>query len=120
MIELNQKQLKLIEASLLVIRQEMDRLYWNKYQKEMSSPFDNTGNEYFNDVFSVKAYSWDDYNWTDEPNFRYKGLSVAWYKYLGRAMSGTLDTDKDLGVFLEDMIEDCFNSMRKDFEENNE
>ena len=105
----------LIEAALSSIRCEMDRLYWNKNQKEMSSPFDNTGNTYHNDVFTVRAYDWqereDDAD--AEPNFEYADLKVYWYKYLGRGTHARCPHEITAD-FLEKMIKECFEAMRED------
>lgn len=43
----------LVRAMLDFIRKELDRHYWNQNQKEMISPFDNTGEEYSNDYMTV-------------------------------------------------------------------
>lgn len=89
----------------------MERLYWNTYQKEMDSPFENTGTSYSNDVFKVKAYNWND---DSQPNFVYKGLEIYWYKHMLRGMV-IKSKDKLTFKFLSKMIRDCMNSMEKDF-----
>lgn len=106
---------KLVEAVLDAIRKEMDRLYYNKYQKEMNSPFDNTGETYKNSTFTVRAYYWgDDDDLTMLPNFEYKGLRVYWYKYSGRGTEVLVD--KPLTTkFLSRMLDDCIASMKNDF-----
>lgn len=81
-----------IIALLSYIRDELDRLYWNKFQEEWDdNPFSNSGNvEGFNNgTFEVHAYDWkyglDDEDDDDEqPNFKYKDIEIIWYKYLGR------------------------------------
>lgn len=48
------------------------------------SPFENSGERFDNERFSVHAYSWGD---EDQPwNFKWRDLEVSWYKYLGRGM----------------------------------
>ena len=44
----------------MIIKNELDRLYWNKNQKEMDSPFENTGETYKNKTFKVCAYKWNE------------------------------------------------------------
>lgn len=107
----------LIKAVLNEIRKELDRLYWNKYHQEMSSPFDNTGNVYSNDVFTVRAYYWGD-DWSEalKPNFRYKDFRVYWYKHSNRGVE--VKYDKPITAeFLSQMLDDCFAAMRDDFYE---
>jgi len=89
---------------------------WNKYQKEYSSPFDDTGNRYKNETFEVVAYSWDDEK--EQPyNFRWvnkktgKPLEVSWYKYLGR---GTSVNRKVSPAEIEMMLDECLESLEKE------
>lgn len=102
----------LIESCLRKLKAEYERLYWNKNQSEPDSPFDNTGAVYSNDTFSVKAYDWSEKGNAD-PNFEYEGLKVWWYKYCTRGLTykGIVTAD-----FLQKMLKDCIESMRKDFE----
>lgn len=45
-------------------------------------PFGNTGQRYDNTTFSVHAYDWGD---DPQPwNFRWRDVTISWYKYLGR------------------------------------
>lgn len=103
----------LIRATLDYIREELDRLYWNKYQKQMDSPFDNTGNEYKNDTFSVYAYRWND-NEDNLPNFSYKGFRAYWYKHSNRGLYWKCD-EEVTAEYLEKMIEECVSSIEQDF-----
>lgn len=111
----------LLEAALLRIKDEMDRLYWNKNQFEMNSPFDNTGEEYSDDTFSVRAYCWDeDSENAALPNFVYKELECSWYKHSTRGFSWRYKGEREAYVpaeFLEQMLEDCYKSMRLYFGE---
>ena len=118
MILLDPKYTKLIVGALDLIREELDRLYWNKYHKEMNSPFDNSGETYSNDTFTVKAYNWVDNN-DGSPNFNYKNIfHVYWYKYSGRGVDVYYDEKYDFDIiFLADIVNDCFEAMRKDFGE---
>lgn len=115
MIEIKGKYTAVVIACLDQIRKEMDRLYWNRYQIEMDSPFENTGNTYRNDVFQVKAYYWgNNGEMIKGPNFSYRGLEVRWYKHLHR--DSYILCDKEITLdFLAEMIDECINSMREDF-----
>ena len=109
----------LIQGALNKIRTEMDRLYWNKYQKIMSSPFDNTGEIYENKVFKVRAYCWNED--TPEwflPNFEYKDLKCYWYKHSNRGFNWDYEGEqyrRPSSKFLSKMLEDCFEAMAEDF-----
>ena len=50
---LDESDLILVEACLDKIKEEMKRLTWNKFQKNIETPFDNSGQEYVNNVFAV-------------------------------------------------------------------
>ena len=101
---------KLIEATLRQIEFELCRVMWNNNQEEYASPFDNTGNNYKNDVFEVRAF-----DWSDEPevdwNFKYKDIEISWYKYLGRGM----DWNRPITLEeLQEMLEDCLKSIKRE------
>lgn len=102
----------LIESVLDKIESEMARIYWNYHQKEMPfSPFQNSGGEYKNDIFTVRAYDWDG---NYEPNFEYKDLKIWWYKHSHRGLSWEYNHEKNVlppSYFLEDMLIDCINSI---------
>ena len=112
---LNEKETQLVVAVLRDIERELLRCYWNKNQKEMASPFMNTGNEYHCKEFDVWAYDWDEKN---DVNFYYYGgdVHVYWYKHLGRGDSVTVPmnwTVDDLTY----MLDDCLKGIREDFGE---
>ena len=109
--------MEIITAILEYIEDELSRMYWNKNQKDIESPFRNTGNEYRNDTFSVRAYSWMDDD--DAPNFEYRGFKVWWYKRVGRGMVWECDRVITL-EYLDRMLADCIKSMEKDFCEKSE
>ena len=114
MQKINQKYEKLILGSLIIIKNELDRLYWNKNQKEMDSPFENTGKTYENKTFKVCAYKWNENN--DEPNFNYKNkFFVYWYKYCGRGMLVEVADDVKFDInFLADMVNECLKVLNDD------
>ena len=117
-VRVPEKYIPLIKAALNEIRRELDRLYWNKYQKIMNSPFDNTGEKYANETFLVQAYNWNEDE--DLPNFKYRGLSVYWYKHSNRGVEAYLWPEEFTVDFLADMIKDCFDAMKIDFGENDD
>ena len=101
---------QVVEAALHTIDNEMRRLHWNARQKELESPFSNTGNSFQTDVFSVEAYNWNeaDHWW----NFKYKNLEAGWYKHLGRGFEYKMVNGEELTLeFLEVMIADCCKSI---------
>lgn len=84
-------------------------------QEVMNSPFDNSGEEYSNNTFTVRSYYWgDEPDRMDLPNFEYDGIEVYWYKHSNRGT--TIYTDKDLTIdYLSVMLNRCIESLREDF-----
>ena len=121
--EIPDKYISIIQGMLLVIRNELDRLSWNKYHKQMDSPFDNTAETYSNDTFSVSAYDW---GWEEDkqkvPNFNYKDIfHVYWYKYYSRGIEAYYDENYNFDMdFLAAMLNNCISALRKDFNEESE
>ena len=112
---LDEKDTQLVVAVLRDIERELMRCYWNRNQKEMDSPFMNTGNEYKCRAFSVWAYDWNE---TNVVNFIYikDFLQVYWYKYLGRG--DVVEVPEDWTVDkLPDMLDNCLRAIREDFGE---
>ena len=104
----------LITAALEEIKNEMERVYWNKHQKEMVSPFLNTGEYYDDGVFVVRSYDWIGDN--DLPNFHYGKLKCWWYKHYRRGLSWEYDGKYNMlppSEFLEKMIEHCVRSINE-------
>lgn len=114
----------LLQAVLGRINQEMERLYWNANQKELESPFFNSGTEYKDDIFEVHAYYWgDDESLINRPNFKYGDFECTWYKHYLRGLDWSFRGDRDVEIsanFLEQMLEDCFASMRQYYGEEDE
>ena len=83
------------EAVLYRIRCELDRVWWNVKQKDMSSPFDNSGAEPFIcDAFEVHSYSWGD---DEQPyNFKCGDVEISWYKHSGRGQSINVEPTPEL------------------------
>ncbi len=103
----------LLIASLDAIKEELARVYWNKHQKQIEDPFGNYAGKYKNDIFEVESYSWNDE--VEQPyNFKYKDIEISWYKYLGR---GTSVNKELLPQEINDMLNDCLNSLSESTEE---
>lgn len=75
-----------IMAMLDRIESELKIQYWNKYQKELLSPFKNTGEAFETEYFTVKAYNWD-FDSENGPNFETQYLKVWWYKHSNRGLT---------------------------------
>ena len=76
------KMSNIVLAALNLIEDRLDSAMWNITQKEYNSPFQNTGNNFDSEIFSVHAYSWSD---EIQPwNFKYGDFEASWYKCLGR------------------------------------
>lgn len=114
----------LIQAVLGRINEEMERLYWNANQKELCSPFFNWGTEYKDDTFEVYAYYWgDDEDLERRPNFKYGDFECTWCKHYTRGLNWSFKGRTDINVtasFLNQMLEDCFASMRRYYGEEDE
>lgn len=117
---------ELVKAVLCRIEDELIRHYWNKNQREMDSPFKNTGAIYSNDFFTVRAYNWNDENdWDNEnirpnkPNFDSKLLKCWWYKHSLRGLEYELNFDdsntEDHLCQLCKFLYDCLDSIERDF-----
>lgn len=72
-------------ALLFDIKKYLNTCYWNKEQREMRSPFDNTGETFQTNHLTLIAYQWDDEDdEEDKYNLKFKDVEISWYKYLGR------------------------------------
>lgn len=116
---MNEKYELLLSAVLIAIKDELERCYWNANQKSIESPFDNTGAEYTNDVFTVRAYYWgDDEELVNLPNFEYDGLECYWYKYATRGLTWRYKGGRMAAIpadFLANMLDKCFKAIQADF-----
>ena len=104
-------QTLLITAALNMIKSELDRINYNHHQKEMPSPFDNTGVSYKNDTFSVSAYNWVG---NIKPNFEYEDLRVWWYKHNNRGVYAECGHELTFDD-LNQMIKKCCDSIERDW-----
>lgn len=97
-----------LESHLCFIEQEMERVMWNRHQREYPSPFRNTGERFENDTFVVEAYSWDDS--TPQPyNFKWCDIEISWYKHVGRGATINRHVAPERGV---EMLDACLASIR--------
>ena len=106
----------LVMAIFDAIDAEYQRLYWNKYQKEAISPFQcEKGIGYYkNDVFQVESYHWD---YENQINFYFKGDFLAsWYKHPHRNLAFWRRGSLINAEYLNKMLNECIESLRKDFE----
>ena len=113
---------ELIKAVLDAIDRELERCYWNKNQKQLQSPFANTGETYSNDFFTVRAYDWkDDESDNPKPNFESDFLTCYWYKHAHRGLIYKIKWDtksgKDTLHQLACFLVECKTAIRKDFGE---
>ena len=102
-----------IIALLKEIDNQLLRIMWNKNHKEYESPFGNTGNKFFNKVFQVQAYEWNE-DIEQQFNFKYKDIKSSWYKYLGRDTTINKEITPEEAA---DMFNDCIDSLKEDFKE---
>lgn len=104
----------LVMAIFDAIEQELNRIWWNKFQTENESPFKNSGTAYGNNVFTVSAYEWGE---PDEdgpmPNFQYKDFRASWYKHSHRWLFFERTDGELTAEFLNQMLDDCLASLRK-------
>lgn len=104
----------LLEAALVRISTELERVMWNLNQEEYSSPFNNTGNTFKCDKFEVDAYSWSE---EDQPfNFKWRDIEISWYKWCGRGLSVNQDLS---AAIISEMLDDCLDAVRR-FEDSDE
>ena len=98
-----------VQAAFRQIDEELSRVMWNINQEEFDSPFDNTGNEFKNDVFEVEAYSWDE-EYDQKYNFKWRDYKVRWYKHSRR------DPEANRFISPEEcaqMLDECLESIIK-------
>jgi hypothetical protein len=68
-----------------------------------ANPFENTGQKYDGECFSVEAYSWDEREaqfW----NFKWRDIRVSWYKYLLRGTQINREMEDEE---IKEMIKEC-------------
>ena len=82
-------------------------IYTNNTRQDGIDPTENSGSEFTNDTFGMRAYDWSE---PEEylPNFKYKDFEVEWYKYLSRGMKTNRDITPDE---INSMLVDCLKSL---------
>lgn len=101
---------KIMTAALTSISYELERVYWNRHQKDIACPFGNNGSQdnYDSDVFSVHAYSWNEDE--EQPwNFKFGDIEISWYKRCGRGMSSNKKITPDMAS---DILVACLEHLR--------
>lgn len=96
-------------AALAAIDTELSRAMCNIEQREYSSPFCNTGNEFECPEFKVEAYSWNE-EYTQPFNFRWRGIEISWYKWFGRGTSSNIEITPNMAS---EMLESCLLAIRE-------
>lgn len=103
---------EIVEASLMRISRELERVMWNELQRYYESPFANTGNRFKNETFEVNAYDWND---DEQPyNFKWKDIEISWYKYCGRGLSSNVLITPEMSS---EMLNECLESLRKQYDD---
>lgn len=100
---------RIVEAALLMISEELNRVQSNKYS-DWNNPFDNTGNKYECPIFTVEAYSWNE-DYAQPFNFKWRGFQVSWYKYFGRGMSMNREISSMELIY---MLNECMDYLDKE------
>lgn len=83
-------------AALLSISLEIERVWWNVWQADFNTPFENNGPRcnFKCAEFEVRAYSWSD---EEQPyNFAWRDIRISWYKWCGRGASSNIVITPDL------------------------
>lgn len=99
-----------IEAGLLYLASEIQRVEENIHQQEYEPPIYNNGGFYETDVFKMRAYYWGEDKALDLPNFEVEDFKINWYKNMGRGM--TMNRSIDANEFF-NLIDKCLASVRE-------
>ena len=103
----------LVRGALHIIRNELDRNYWNANQREMESPFDNTGAaDFVTDYMVIRSYNWDE---NELPNFDTDKLKVFWYKHSNRGVNAMVRTKENVGDMLAEVLNNSVMSINDSF-----
>lgn len=100
-----------VEAGMRQLALEIERVEWNRTQKQYEAPTRNNGEHYETSVFEMHAYYWgEEQCLIERPNFRCGDFEVYWYKYCGRGMSMNRQIDAN-EFFI--MLDRCLASVRE-------
>ena len=87
-----------VEALIIALKRELDLVYWNWNQESL----DDRKDWQFTDLpggFEYRRYYWDDEEeFCELPNMKFAGVSINWYKHIGRGMSTNVDFSNDQWV----------------------
>lgn len=101
---------ELMDAVLVAISNEYERIWWNVWQEECDSPFYNNG-PYANfkcPVFEVYAYDWNN---DEQPfNFAWRDLRISWYKHSQRGGSSNQEITPDIA---NQCLTECLGELRR-------
>jgi hypothetical protein len=101
---------ELLIAALRYLDEEIHRVE-NNAGRRYHSAVDNTGGEFANDTFSIRAYYWGEDEATGAlPNFKCGDVEVRWYKWLGRGTSANRPVTPDE---IADLFSRCLASVRE-------
>jgi hypothetical protein len=94
---------ELLDAALGHLDNELQRVLWNRLQKECPSPFHNTAARFETEGLAIHAYSWSE---EDQPwNLKCGDLEISWYKWCGRGTSSNKPlTPDEIAAFLDDAL----------------
>ena len=111
-IEVPRDYEQMLHAILNYIDSKLGVYYWNKNQKEISSPFLNTGESYSNMYMTIRAYNWDE---NELPNFDTDKLKITWYKHSQRGLYAMIPAGEDIDQILKGVLNDALLSLEIDF-----
>lgn len=95
-----------VEALFGYIFEEIERVYWNKNQKEWVK-YEDPGFK----GLEIRGYYWgDNKRESGKPNFRWNGVELRWYKYFGRSMTVNVSMTEKQWV---EWFNDCLGYIRK-------
>ena len=104
----------MLRAMLNIIESEMTRLYWNQNQKEIISPFSNSGELFQNEYVTIRAYNWDE---NELPNFDTDQLKIFWYKHSNRGVYALLMPNGNVDEILVNVLNNTIQSLKETYNE---
>lgn len=104
----------MLRAMLNMIESEMTRLYWNQNQKEIISPFSNSGELFQNEYVTIRAYNWDE---NELPNFDTDQLKIFWYKHSNRGLYALSTPNGNIDEILVNVLNNTIQSLKETYNE---
>lgn len=106
---LHNKYENIIKAMMMLVRSELDRVYWNANQKEMVNPLENTGaDDFVTDYLTIRSYNWEE---NELPNFDTDELKVFWYKHANRGVNAMVKRTSAIGAMLANVLNNSIESI---------